>query len=274
MTKNKYQLVTGKAGEKQLDGLDKFFGENSRKFLQDIGLKVGMQIADVGCGIGNLSLWLAEQTGPDGHVCAIDSSAEQLESAKQRAQQRGITNISFHELDVHDLSKFDNHFDLTYCRWLLVHLQDPVVAVNSMAKTVRSNGILACEVGDMHTNEYYPHFAAYAALIEKLIASLKQSGCDIDISFNIFKIFKSLVDFPNVNIRLSQDVISDIDTVKLFRSQSCVMLDSISTSLVENKLMSKEDIEALKKEVQSHPIDDNTLLFLSRMTQIWSQRVV
>jgi len=118
MTQHKYRLKTGKAGEEQLDNLDKMFGEESRRFLRDIGLNAGMQIADVGCGIGNLSCWLAEQVGLHGHVYAIDNNSEQLELAKQRAKQRDINNISFHEMDVHDLSEFNDHFDLTYCRWL------------------------------------------------------------------------------------------------------------------------------------------------------------
>ncbi len=269
---HKYRLKTGKAAEQQLDNLDKLFGKESRKFLSGVGLKEGGQVADVGCGIGNLSCWLAEQIGSRGHVYAIDNSIKQLEIAKQRANQRGIKNISFHEMDVHDLSEFNEHFDLTYCRWLLVHVKDPLLAVKSMAKTVRPKGILACEAGDMRTNDCYPKFPAHTQFFEKSNELLRQTDCDVNISFKIFGIFKSLKEFSDVKIKLSQPLISARDEIKVFGQQMCVLLDSISESLIEKNIMSQNEIEKLKTEILDHPIEENTLIFLARMTQIWCRK--
>ena len=55
-----YTLITGEEGGEQLDNLNRWFGEESRKFLLSIGLKPGMHVLDVGCGVGNLSRWMAE----------------------------------------------------------------------------------------------------------------------------------------------------------------------------------------------------------------------
>jgi len=126
----------------------------------------------------------------------------------------------------------------------------------------------------MRLNYHYPHLAAHTIFFEKSVELLRQSGCDIDICFNIFEMFKSLNDFPEVNIRLSQPLISDPNKIKNFGPQLCILMESLSESLIEKNIMSKDDIVRLKTEIQSHSVDENTLIFLSRMTQIWSHRLV
>ena len=46
-----------------------------------------MHVLDVGCGIGNLSCWLADRVGAKGRVIAVDSDSEQLKIAEKRAQK-------------------------------------------------------------------------------------------------------------------------------------------------------------------------------------------
>lgn len=267
-----YRLKTGKSGEAQLDLLDKMFGSESRKFLLEVGVQKGMQIADIGCGIGNLSFWLAEQTGPQGHVYAIDNNVAQLEVAKERAKQRGIENISFHHLDVYDLTQFNESFDLVYCRWLLEHISDPRAGIVSMAKAVAKNGILACESGDVRTNFYYPCFPAYEFFFKKASQLLSQTGCDANISLNIFAIFKSLERFSNLNIKVSQPVVSDPITILEYTRQLTTLVDSLSASLKEIDIMSDDEINQFKSDLQNYTVENNPLLFLSRMTQIWASK--
>ena len=42
-------------------------GPDTRAFLQRAGLKSGMRVADIGCGIGTISCWMAEQVGAGWH---------------------------------------------------------------------------------------------------------------------------------------------------------------------------------------------------------------
>lgn len=94
-TNHKYHLKTGTDGEAQLDNLNRIFGKASREFLNHIGLSKGMSVLDVGCGIGNLTCWLAEQVGSNGRVVGVDNDERQLEVARNRAQARRLSNIVF-----------------------------------------------------------------------------------------------------------------------------------------------------------------------------------
>ncbi|MDP3706426.1 MAG: methyltransferase domain-containing protein [Legionellaceae bacterium] len=90
-----YALSVGEKFEDRLMRLNVFSNPYSFTFLQRSGLKRGDHVIDVGCGIGELTCWLAEQVGREGKVVAIDISVEQLELARQRAAEKKLSNIEF-----------------------------------------------------------------------------------------------------------------------------------------------------------------------------------
>ncbi len=51
-----------------------FFAEPTADVLQRAGLKPGMQVLDVGCGVGDVTLEAARMIGPEGSVIGIDKS--------------------------------------------------------------------------------------------------------------------------------------------------------------------------------------------------------
>ncbi len=268
----KYHLKTGKEGESQLDNLDYFFGKSSRQFLTQVGLSEGMHVLDVGCGVGNLTCWLAEQVGTTGKVLGVDFDQKQIEVARQRAEARGIRNVSFEQADAHDLSLYKAKYDLAYCRCLLIHVNNPANVVTSMANTLRKNGILACEVGSHHTVLYYPSFAVFDRLRNKLVELLKLSGNDICISENVINYAKKLKGFE-FNAKLNQGLIYDTSEIKKFTVNFTLVLNSISDALIEHHLLSAQEIEEIRVKLNTHIIHEDTILFLSRMTQIWCRRL-
>src|SRR5437016_241313 len=105
MDKNKYALKTGKAGEQQLDGLDAAFGDKTREFLQQLSISTRLHIADIGCGIGNVAIWIANEVKQNGGmVYAIDESEEQLSLAKEKAKKENVDNIQFIKTSAYDLT--------------------------------------------------------------------------------------------------------------------------------------------------------------------------
>lgn len=56
-------------------------------------IKKGDSVADIGCGLGFLSFLLAERTGSEGKVYAVDIDTSVLEFLKVVAEKRGVKNI-------------------------------------------------------------------------------------------------------------------------------------------------------------------------------------
>lgn len=97
----------------------------------------GMQVVDVASGTGEPAISLAERVGPTGHVSALDLSADLLDIATKRAQQRGLTNISFHVGDAQQLPFPDNRFDLATSRFGVMFFHDPVRALRQLHRVLK-----------------------------------------------------------------------------------------------------------------------------------------
>ena len=53
------------------------------------GIQRGMRVLDLGCGVGDVSLWIAKLVGPTGLVVGVDGSAECIDLAQKRATIAG-----------------------------------------------------------------------------------------------------------------------------------------------------------------------------------------
>jgi 2-polyprenyl-3-methyl-5-hydroxy-6-metoxy-1,4-benzoquinol methylase len=68
--------------------------ERCTLMLDNLGVKQGLAICDMGCGNGFYTLKLAQMTGDSGHVYAVDIQPEMLKLLNHRADEQGIKNVS------------------------------------------------------------------------------------------------------------------------------------------------------------------------------------
>lgn len=66
-------------------------------------IKDGMQVLDLGCGWGSLSLWIARHF-PNASVTSVSNSASQRQFILQAAEQRGLSNINVITADMNDFA--------------------------------------------------------------------------------------------------------------------------------------------------------------------------
>jgi len=102
--------------------------------LDRLGLAEGWSCVDVGAGGGDVSVALAEIVGHEGRVYATDNDprARDLVAAAAAAHSQvvAITQAG-EELLLPEL------VDLAFCRFLLMHVMDPVIVLARMASAVR-----------------------------------------------------------------------------------------------------------------------------------------
>ena len=114
-TKERYALATGKAADYRLRILHNLYGPGTRRVLLEAGLKRGMRVADLGCGVGMVTALLAQLVGPEGHVVGVDASGEQLAQTRERLERKGH-NATFVQASVLNTGLPAESFDLVYCR--------------------------------------------------------------------------------------------------------------------------------------------------------------
>jgi SAM-dependent methyltransferase len=105
--------------------------------------RLGMHVIDLASGTGEPAITLASRVGPQGHVTAIDLSADLLEIAGKRAQSRGLTNFSTQNTDAHALPFADDSFDLGTSRFGVMFFRDPEKALGELRRVLRP-GAHAC----------------------------------------------------------------------------------------------------------------------------------
>lgn len=103
----------------------------------------GMKILDLASGTGEPAISLAMRVGAQGQVTALDLSAELLEIAKRRAQDRGLENFITRQADAHSLPFADNSFDLATSRFGVMFFRDIAVALRELHRVLRP-GARAC----------------------------------------------------------------------------------------------------------------------------------
>lgn len=132
--------------------------ENSAAYLLG-SLEPGMDLLDVGCGPGTITVGLAERVAP-GRVVGLDSSSEVLEEARREAKSRpdGTASESpeFVVGDVYALDFDDGSFHVAHAHQLLQHLSDPVAALQEMGRVLRPGGLLAVRDSDYGAFSWWP----------------------------------------------------------------------------------------------------------------------
>lgn len=117
-------------------------------------LRPGMDVLDVGCGPGSITVGLAAAVAP-GRTVGIDASAEVLDTARETATAAGVP-VTFQVADVMALPFADGSFDVVHAHQVLQHLGDPVGALRELRRVARPGGLLAVRDVDYSAITWHP----------------------------------------------------------------------------------------------------------------------
>ena len=120
--------------------------ENSAGYLLP-ELTPGLDLLDLGCGPGTITLDLAALVAP-GRVVGLDAAADVIEQAEARRNETGAANVSFATGDAYALDLDDASFDVLHAHQVLQHLTDPVAALREMHRVLKPGGLLAVRDSD------------------------------------------------------------------------------------------------------------------------------
>jgi SAM-dependent methyltransferase len=92
---------------------------------------VGGRALDIGCGLGDTTLRLAEEVGPDGEVLGLDLGDRFVETATAEAEDAGVENVSYllGDAQVADLGE---GFDYVFSRFGCMFFASPVAALRNI----------------------------------------------------------------------------------------------------------------------------------------------
>ena len=110
-------------------------------WLKDDGNLAELLICDAGCGVGSLSIPLAQEGAT---IFASDISAKMVEEAKEKANQV-LENTGKINFKVQDLEHLDGEYDTVICLDVLIHYptEDAAKMIRHLASLAKSRLIIS-----------------------------------------------------------------------------------------------------------------------------------
>jgi ubiquinone/menaquinone biosynthesis C-methylase UbiE len=105
----------------------------------------GETILDVACGTGEPALTLARRVG-DAKITAVDAAEGMLGVARKKAENEGLTDITFECMPAEQLTFPDNHFDAVSCRFGVMLFDDPAAGLKQIQRVLKPGGRYALAV--------------------------------------------------------------------------------------------------------------------------------
>lgn len=106
-------------------------------------IKPGMTVADVGAGMGAMSIVLSKYVGPTGRVLSTDIGSNQLQSLRAAVSREQLSNMTVIEGAASATSLPDACCDAIFMRDVYHHISDVDAFNRSLAASLKPGGRLA-----------------------------------------------------------------------------------------------------------------------------------
>ncbi|MDB5340831.1 MAG: hypothetical protein JWN70_6450 [Planctomycetaceae bacterium] len=260
-----YVLRGGDLGAERLSLLGSVKWPTTKTLLDRAGLRPGLRCLDVGCGIGTVSLRMAEAVLPLGRVTGIDIDEHCLGLARSAAQQLGL-DVEFKVGCASNLQDCAL-YDLVFGRFLLTHLSEADKALQGMIRAARQGGVVVVE--DIQFTGHFSHpacpaFDKYVSLYQQVV---QRRGGDPNIGPRLLGMFLD-AGLNDVGFEVIQPTYRD----GTGKQMAAVTMEHIREAVVGAGLASDEEINEVIHEINAFACDPRTVLSLPRIFQVWGKR--
>lgn len=219
-------------------------------------LRPGMNLLDVGCGPGTITLGLAQAVAP-GRVTGIDHDEEHIEAAKALAAERGVTNVTFQTGDAFSLPFEDGTFDAVFENNMFTHLaQDAGRAAREVYRVLKPLGFFAARDVDADSVVWGNLSDPIKQLDRLMIAWQHSRGSDITLGKRLPVILRE-AGFTSTIKSVSADTKGSPETVRSHADITVSLLDGpFGRAIVENGWADRPAVERLKESIRAwgeHP---------------------
>ena len=158
------------------------------RMLEEVGMSNGMNVLDLGCGPGDVSLLAAELVGKTGRVLGIDTNPAVLQLAQARAHEAGFEHVSFQASDVRHL-ELDQKYDAIVGRLILMYLPERAEILHRLAQHLRPGGILAFQEYDLSEDisRNYPPSALWQQAGSWVNQAFQRTGAETQMGLKLYR---------------------------------------------------------------------------------------
>jgi ubiquinone/menaquinone biosynthesis C-methylase UbiE len=219
-------------------------------------LRPGMDLLDIGCGPGTITLGLAQAVAP-GQVTGIDHDRQHIEAARALASDQEVTNINFQIGDALTLPFENGSLDVAFENNMFTHLaQTAVQAAREAYRVLKPQGFFAARDVDADSVVWGHHNDLIRQLDELFNAWHKSRGSDITLGKRLPSILRQ-AGFMNTVKSVSADTKSTLEETRSHAQITISLLDGpFGRDIVNNGWVNGSVVERLKENIREwgeHP---------------------
>jgi ubiquinone/menaquinone biosynthesis C-methylase UbiE len=226
------------------------------KQFEFMKLKPNMKVLDAGCGSGAVTRLIARRVFPE-EVVGLDMDPLFIEEARRLAESEGIENVRFDIGNIEDLEYDDGSFDLSYCRFVLMHLHDPVKAVSELKRVTKKGGSVTAAEPDDGSVVFFPTLPKLEDYRSKYCEYGKVIGMNRFMGRELFATFSQAglksIDVHPLTLSFTQRY---PDILKRAIKAGPLFLKTTKEKMISHGFITSEDFEEVLKEVNvwlNHP---------------------
>jgi ubiquinone/menaquinone biosynthesis C-methylase UbiE len=170
---------------------EKIIWEHEREKLAWHGMRPGLRIADICCGLGDFAILLQRDFRPD-YLVGVDHSKPFLRYAWQLVSDFGLENIEYQYGDAAALLLPDNAFDFVSCRLSLQVFHEPERIVHELFRICRPGGRIYLTNEMMSGVIGYPNEDAIRKGYLRFLELCRMVGMDLDIGLKTRSILQGV----------------------------------------------------------------------------------
>lgn len=152
--------------------------------LEILGLVGGVDIADIGCGIGYFSIPAAKIAGASSKIFALDVSVEMLNEVEKRALEAGLSNIRNIKVDEYDLKLETEAVGFAILSNVLHEIEDRKRYVDEIYRILQNGGKLVLIEWEKIDGEWGPPIE-HRVSHEEVSELLSENGFENIVKYSI-----------------------------------------------------------------------------------------
>lgn len=243
---------------------------NTERFFREAGIGPGQRVLDLGSGVGDVAMLLAQIVGPSGEVVGVERDSRSIARARSRVAEAGITNVNFLQTDAGEITS-DKLFDAAAGRFILMFLPDPVKVLRSLSQLVRSGGVIAFQ-----EPSWKPFFALaeglplWSASLSLIHEALQRAGGNTEMGLALYQVFQE-AGLPPPAMHLEMPLGNDPDFVRWTYDAAV----SLRPQMEANNLPLEKlgDFQTLRQRLQAEVAASKGVVSWLALVGVYSRKV-
>lgn len=253
----------------RLEQQSALFANETRNVLVNAGLKTGMSVLDIGCGVGDVSLLAAQIVGPSGSVLGIDRAGQALSVARARAERAGLKSARFEEADVFAFEP-GRTFDAAIGRFILMHVADPVAVLKRLARFLNAAGSVAFLEMDIDQAGAEPELPLLTACIERITGTYRRVGVEPDMGSKLYAAFRAAGLNPKLAATTRIESGADSIVYEFAAQTTRSLLPTMEKLGIGNA--DEVGIDTLARRLREAAVAGDHCIFMPRLVGAWANK--